>query len=121
MLIKNFYTILSVEQKDVNTAAFNVVLNKGADVYKGHFPQQPIAPGVCTLQMIKECLVQIVGCEQILLNQIRQCRFLKLLCPSEKELKITIELLPNNTFTSIITDDNVICFKLKAQYNKQYE
>lgn len=116
MLIPNFYTILSTQQENNNTISFNIILNKDAEVYKGHFPQEAIAPGVCTMQMIKECLAQLVGCQSLVLTHIKQCRFLKLLRPSDHPLKVVITLQEDNHFTAQITDGNDICLKLKAHY-----
>lgn len=55
MLQDNLYQLLSFslsEPGDRITA--NVRLNKEHPVFQGHFPGNPILPGVCTIQIIKE-------------------------------------------------------------------
>ena len=36
--------------------AFRVRLDASHPVYRGHFPGHPVLPGVCTLQLVRECL-----------------------------------------------------------------
>ena len=53
-LLKDFYTILSFETTPDNTAKALLRLNKDHPVFAGHFPGQPVTPGVCMMQIIKE-------------------------------------------------------------------
>ncbi|MDY2942781.1 MAG: hypothetical protein SOT07_03685 [Paludibacteraceae bacterium] len=50
----NYYHILSSEIT-TDAGVFRVALNADCEVYQGHFPGEPISPGVCNIQMIKEC------------------------------------------------------------------
>lgn len=59
MLLDNFYTILSSESSDSTIWTIQVKLNPGHPVYQGHFPGHPVVPGVCLLQLIKECVEDI--------------------------------------------------------------
>ncbi|HJZ40484.1 MAG TPA: hypothetical protein VJ203_08980 [Bacteroidales bacterium] len=57
MLLINLYTIEATvlsDAKDKVTA--NVSLNKEHPIFDGHFPGNPILPGVCTVQIIRELL-----------------------------------------------------------------
>jgi 3-hydroxyacyl-[acyl-carrier-protein] dehydratase len=54
MLLDNFYTILSSESSDSTTWTIQIELNPDHTVYQGHFPEHPVVPGVCLLQLIKE-------------------------------------------------------------------
>ena len=56
MLLDNFYTILSSESSDSTIWTIQIKLNPGHPVYQGHFPEHPVVPGVCLLQLIKECV-----------------------------------------------------------------
>lgn len=59
MLLDNFYTILSSESSDSTTWTIQIELNPAHTVYQGHFPEHPVVPGVCLLQLIKECAENI--------------------------------------------------------------
>jgi len=117
MLIANYYTVLGCDRQDERTFQFRFTLNPGSDVYRGHFPGNPVAPGVCTLQMVKECLQSILRRDSLRLSQVRQCRFSRLLRPSDKQLELSIRLSDDQWFTAEITEEGQVCMKIKAKYN----
>ena len=55
MLLNSFFEIRQVEENG-NMVRFTVSIYSGHEIFKGHFPQQPVVPGVFALQIIKECL-----------------------------------------------------------------
>ena len=57
-LLNDFYTIASATKTDVNVLQFTIELNENHDIFKGHFEQMPVVPGVCQTQLIKELLQQ---------------------------------------------------------------
>ena len=73
MLMIDYYKIKDFLQKEDGTALFQVVLLSDCEVYEGHFPGEPVSPGVCNIQMIKECAEKIVG-KTLLLSNLQQCR-----------------------------------------------
>ena len=79
MLLDNFYTILSSESSDSTIWTIQVKLNPGHPVYQGHFPGHPVVPGVCLLQLIKECVEDIR--QQV--TQVSSCKFLSAINPIE--------------------------------------
>lgn len=54
MLLENFYKIIHIKEREDGKQAIEIELNPGHVLYQGHFPGQPVVPGVCTLQIIKE-------------------------------------------------------------------
>ncbi len=81
MLLPDYYTILN-RRTDGDAAVFDIALNAACEVYKGHFPGTPVSPGVCNIQMLKECAEQVVG-KPLLLNYIQQCRLTTLVTPQQ--------------------------------------
>ena len=59
MLLENFYKIIHRKEREDGKREIEIELNPGHALYQGHFPGQPVVPGVCTLQMIKESAEQI--------------------------------------------------------------
>ncbi len=91
MLLGDFFTIQDKKEEE-NSVFFSVSLNPNHKVYKGHFPQMPVSPGVCNIQMIKECLQEQVG-KKLLLKSILQVKFLSLIVPSMNEnLRINMQI-----------------------------
>lgn len=59
-------------------------------IYKGHFPQKAVVPGVCTLTIIKECLAEILA-QKVAFASIRECKYVSALTPQEG-LRIIVAL-----------------------------
>jgi 3-hydroxyacyl-[acyl-carrier-protein] dehydratase len=94
MLLDYYYTIK--DQRLVgDITMFDVILLPDCSVYRGHFPDMPVAPGVCNVQMIKECVERIAG-KRLLLEYISQCKFAALITPQQHPaLQIRVELTEN--------------------------
>lgn len=56
-LLNDFYTITSLNTEDGKINA-EIKLNPAHPIFKGHFEQMPVVPGVCQTQIIKELLEQ---------------------------------------------------------------
>ena len=72
MLLDNFYTILSSESSDSTIWTIQVKLNPG----------HPVVPGVCLLQLIKEC-VEDIRQQKLQIAQVSSCKFLSAINPIE--------------------------------------
>ena len=60
--------------------AFRGRLDASHPVYRGHFPGHPVLPGVCTLQLVRECLNRGTG-RRFRYAAIRECKFLGMVVP----------------------------------------
>lgn len=109
-----FYSILQ-SISDNNNHSVMVKLNTSHPIYQGHFPEQPVVPGVCTLQIIKECIAKIVN-KELAYKTISSCKFTSLIIPSEEpfELKLTINAELSCNATVLIGGSSVL--KLKANF-----
>lgn len=57
MLENDLYTIVNTDMAEGKSAFTAVIrLNEAHPLFGGHFPGNPILPGVCTLQIIRELL-----------------------------------------------------------------
>lgn len=90
MLLKDFYKINEIAGSG-DSYTVKVELNTKHEIYKGHFPEQPVVPGVCTMQLVKECIEQIVS-KSLYYSQIQSCKFLSVVDPTANNL---IELVLN--------------------------
>ncbi|MBO6012723.1 MAG: beta-hydroxyacyl-ACP dehydratase [Bacteroidales bacterium] len=82
MLLKDkFFTVLHEERLSANEAIFLCELKPDCDVYRGHFPGKPVSPGVCNIEMIRECTEMLVG-EDLQIDTIKQCRMTAVASPS---------------------------------------
>ncbi len=122
MLISNYYTIQHHTRQD-EVDIFYVSLNGDCEVYKGHFPNEPISPGVCNIQMIKECLECVLG-YPVLLHTIQQCRLTTLITPvtcPQLDVRIQIKQQDNEriVFTATLGQAEHTYLELKAEAAKE--
>ncbi|MGD0712237.1 MAG: hypothetical protein ABR968_13770 [Bacteroidales bacterium] len=81
MLLNNFFEIDNLVVSDDRTnATAQVTLNPKHPIFKGHFPESPVVPGVCMIQMIKEILSDILQAE-IMLTKSSAIKLNNLLTP----------------------------------------
>ena len=57
MLLNDFFKITNIQTGEKYTVS--IEMNPKHDIYKGHFPGNPITPGVCLTQMVKETVEYI--------------------------------------------------------------
>jgi len=61
MILKNdFYTVKEITSAENKITAV-IELNPSHKIYEGHFPGQPIVPGVCQMHILKEILEEATG------------------------------------------------------------
>lgn len=118
MLLDNFYTLLSSEVSDSGTRNIQIELNSKHVVYQGHFPEHPVVPGVCLLQIIKEC-IETFRQQKLQYAQISSCKFLSAINPLETPyLSIVLTLKDTEEDKLLLQAEGTVeneCFiKLKA-------
>jgi 3-hydroxyacyl-[acyl-carrier-protein] dehydratase len=89
MLAGNFYTIGQTQQTE-QTFDAQLVLNAAHPIFKGHFPEQPVVPGVCMMQTIQELLEKCLQ-RKLLLQKAANMKFLVMINPAVQPL-ITVAL-----------------------------
>ena len=77
MLLNDFYQI--TEQA---SQAFRIRLNPAHEIYRAHFPGQPITPGVCQIQLVTELLSQLLDAEATL-TDCKNVKYLSVVRPEE--------------------------------------
>ena len=104
MLLKDFYTIRSTETIDAHHYVVQVLVNEQHDVFKGHFPGNPVMPGVCMIQIIKELTAGLTR-QPLFLQSLGNVKFMALINPFVNPL-LTLELA--------ITPPDAAIVKVKA-------
>ncbi|MBP8849009.1 MAG: hypothetical protein KBG80_00500 [Breznakibacter sp.] len=110
-----FYTILQIESVE-NSHTVMVQLNTTHPIYQGHFPEHAVVPGVCTLQIIKECVAKISH-KELTYNTIPSCKFTSLIVPTKEpiELKLNLDDTLGCNANVLVNGSSVL--KLKANFS----
>lgn len=91
MLLNSFYTVSELRQEAQELHAV-IHINPAHAIFEGHFPGQPVVPGVCMVQIVKELTEQITA-KKLLFSKGHQIKFLQLLVPAKEDaLQVTIAL-----------------------------
>ena len=91
ILLDTFYTIDKMNREgDIITA--QVTFDQGHDIFKGHFPDMPVVPGVCETQMLGEVLSQVMN-KELNLKTAASIKFLAVIDPRvNPTIKMTINI-----------------------------
>jgi len=91
MLIPHFYSVKEFNFTDNQLKAI-IELNPEHDVFKGHFPNNPVTPGVCMLQILKELTEQAIN-KNLFIKECSNVKFMALINPEVNALlTITIDI-----------------------------
>lgn len=98
-----------------------VELNESHEVFKGHFPNQPVLPGVVQLQLVKMSLEQILG-RNITTNVIKSVKYLQVIDPRKiTSISLEIKVKSNNeddiSIQATLHDGDSALMKLSASYS----
>ena len=109
MLLENkYYKLIRVDDSESPlTKTYHLALIPDYDVYRGHFPGNPVCPGVCNIETIKECAMMLTG-KKLLISTIKQCRLTAIATPAvcpEISVEVTATETPQGyTILATIAD-----------------
>ena len=72
MLLKDFYKINSLEKTEAQKYVAQIVINKDHDVFKGHFPGNPVTPGVIITEIMAQIGLVVLGIHLMLTDDKQQ-------------------------------------------------
>ncbi len=116
-----FYVIKREERCDKQ--CFTIRLNGGHEIFKAHFPGEPITPGVCQLQMVVECAEQLLN-TVLYVKEVKNIKYLSLMRPKEN-IEYVIELYgiekENEEYRlkAVIYCGSVVCTKMSVVLSKK--
>lgn len=99
-LMNELYTIHSINEESANKITAQLEILRDHEIFRGHFPENPILPGVCFIQILKEILTLIQGKDLILL-QASSIKYLKFLNPEINSIinfEIEVKEIENGHF-----------------------
>lgn len=88
-LFHDFYSIAAFTADGPKVLA-SISINKAHPVFKGHFPNNPVTPGVCMMQIIKELAEKWAECS-LVLKKARNVKFMAIINP-DNHPNIQVEL-----------------------------
>jgi len=122
MLLNDFFHITDqqIEGSEINAL---LIINAGHKIFEGHFPGQPVVPGVCMMQMIKE-IIEEITLQKTNLIKAHDMKFLAVIDPVKNNaiqvnLKYSIEADNSIIVSASLFKDELVHFKFKGQFGSQ--
>jgi len=111
--------ILEPQDNKETTRIFSMQLNPEAPLFKGHFPGQPVLPGVVMVGAVKKAMEALTQ-HALMLETSSAIKFLDAIIPGKQEdLRLIINYMQNEngyqTDAQILAGDKAV-FKLKGTY-----
>lgn len=113
--------LYKIESK--SSEGYRVSLIADSMIYRAHFPEKPITPGVCIIQIAGELLEQLTG-RNLSLVEVVNAKFLAVINPLETpEVTYTFTKLVSDDAAHtlkvqvVVTSEATTCTKLSLQYS----
>jgi len=118
MLSNNFYHIAEMRTED-NGIKATITFNRAHSIFEGHFPGNPVVPGVCMILIIRELLEQSENINAGLFNG-DNIKFLQMINP-DVVARVDADIHFTREDNSYIIDaslflDQVTYFKFKGSF-----
>lgn len=91
-ILTDFYSLQSYNKTENGSYIAAITLNKDHDIFKGHFPGNPVTPGVCMMQIVKELTEEFTG-KKLFLKSASNVKFMAIINPFEtSELILQLDI-----------------------------
>lgn len=122
MLLQDFYSVDKINTISEGKYVALITLNKNHAIFKGHFPGNPVTPGVCMMQIIKEITESILKVSLTMVST-SNVKFMALINPEiNAELMLDLEISENESSEIKVKNttsfDETVALKLSNTYKK---
>ena len=119
--MKEFAEVILVDKAE--KVAYEVTLNQSSPVFIGHFPEQPVVPGVLLMKVVSDCVEAFLG-KRMKLVSSRNIKFLVLIDPGERpKFRVELDLKEKDEglvhVKSTALDQDTILFKFDGKYQPE--
>lgn len=120
-ILTDFYTLKSSEKTENGSFIANISLNKDHEIFKGHFPGNPVTPGVCMMQIVKELTEEFTG-KKLFLKSASNVKFMAIINPFETpDLDLSFIITESETEVKVKNTTafgDTIALKMSVNYTK---
>ena len=120
-ILTDFYTLKSSEKTENGSFIANISLNKDHEIFKGHFPGNPVTPGVCMMQIVKELTEEFTG-KKLFLKSASNVKFMAIINPFETpDLDLSFIITESDTEVKVKNTTafgETIALKMSVNYTK---
>lgn len=120
-ILTDFYTLQSYDKAENGSFVAHITLNSDHEIFKGHFPGNPVTPGVCMMQIVKELTEEFTG-SKLFLKTASNVKFMAIINPFETP-DLIVQLDINETEDEIKVKNTTlfgetIALKMSVHYKR---
>jgi 3-hydroxyacyl-[acyl-carrier-protein] dehydratase len=117
----NFFKILKLDKIEIGKIRATIRLNAEHEIFAGHFPENPVTPGVASVQMISEILGFYLK-KELFLESASNIKYTAMIKPEitpEPIFEIKFEKINENRLKSTATvfKNEIVFLKFSGIFN----
>jgi len=120
--MKKVYSIIESMSDNSEEVIYMIKIDFSHQVFKGHFPERPILPGVMMCDIIRDLVSESLN-TKVQLSLAKNIKFSKMISPSQcNHYRIKIKTEKNKETYSVrssVSKDEEVYFKINAEYKEK--
>lgn len=121
MPLNDFFTYRIISQSAFSIQVM-VSIHAEHPLYKGHFPGQPVTPGVVLIEIIRQVLSEKLN-KKLILASAKEIKFIAPVIPTDiKDIELSVEykeLLTGTEASCVFSGKGQIFTKLKGEFREE--
>ncbi len=111
MLVDDLYTTRAIRITPKGFDA-DISFDETHEIYKAHFPENPITPGVCMLEVCKQLIEQYTACT-LFMKTVKNIKFLQVIVPNREQFVTFVvhcSQTDNEVSAQVTIQNDDVCF-----------
>ena len=122
MIDESFYTIRNRQECAPLHIVHAVAFNHEHEIFKAHFPDNPIVPGVCCVEIVRQMVGDMLGAD-MRISVVKNLKFISLMTPAaDKVFSFDVDVAENseNQYSVKVTiaHDGTVMTKMSLMCHK---
>jgi 3-hydroxyacyl-[acyl-carrier-protein] dehydratase len=121
MPLNDFFSY-QIDRNDNGIIMARVSIHAQHPLFKGHFPGQPVTPGVALIEIIRQIISYALN-KKLMLTEAREIKFISAVIPTEiSELDLSVEYTDSDgkiNTSCVISGNGKVFSKLKGDFSEE--
>ncbi len=111
--MNNLFTIKSKIEEANGAATFTVAIDGTHRVFDGHFPGNPVLPGVMSMLIVRRCAENILGIKSYF-AAVKDIKYLQPIIPDGRDVTVHVSCADKVVTADIASADGTALMKMKG-------
>ena len=115
---ENWYSLSNIKRSSSNEILADAIVSGKSPWFSGHFPGEPILPGVALLGMVFDAINQTCN-KNLIISGVKRVKFKQIIKPGDKIQIIAKKNDDNSLYTfQVMVDSQIACNGIMTVENK---